>query len=97
MMMLPLLTFLLALNLTQAKHYLVETANKKGHQVDAVIPVQFPNETKEEHKSPPRSNTKVLPKEARRRYSSLNETAPKSLQMKVHEKYGNDIEAVRYI
>ena len=97
-MLLPPLAFLMALNLIQTKHFLVETENKKeGHQVDAVRSVQFPNETKEEYKSPPRSNTKVLPKEARRRYSSLNETAPKSLQMKVHEKYGGDIEAVRYI
>ena len=81
MMMLPLLTFLMALKLIQGKHFLVETANKKkGHQVDAVRAV-LPNEAKEQYKSPPRSkprkNTKVLPK--------------------VHEKYGDDIEAVGYI
>ena len=89
MMLLPPLAFLMALNLIQMKHFLVETENKKeGHQVDAVGHV-LPNEAKEEYKSPhrskPRKNTKVLPKvlpkEVRRWYNSLNETAQKSLQM----------------
>ena len=52
MMMIPLLAFLMAVNLTQTKHFLVETENKKeGHQVDAVGHV-LPNEAKEEYKSP---------------------------------------------
>ena len=75
-MLLPPLAFLMALNLIQTKHFLVETENKKeGHQVDAVGHV-LPNEAKEEYKSPhrskPRKNTKVLPKELPNIFETVN-------------------------
>ena len=99
MMLLPPLAFLMALNLIQTKHFLVETENKKeGHQVDAVGHV-LPNEAKEEYKSPhrskPRKNTKVLPKvlpkEVRRWYNSLNETAQKRWYNRWYNKWYNSL------
>ena len=64
MMMLPLVTSLVALNLIQAKYLLIETKNNnKANQVNVVRPAlsieakeeyKSPIEAKEEYKSPPK-------------------------------------------
>ena len=53
MTILHLLTSLIALNLIQSKHFLVETENKMAaRQINAVTP-DLPKKAKEEYKSPP--------------------------------------------
>ena len=71
MMMLPLVTYLVAISLIQANHFLIETKNNnKAHQVDVVRTV-LPIEAKEEYKSPIEAKEEYKsPIEAKEEYKS---------------------------
>ena len=81
-MILPLLVSLIAFNLLQAKHLLIETEDNSEAE-----PM-----TKEEVEA----LLSVIPKEAKEAYNHLNKTERNSFQRKIKKKYGDVIRAVRY-
>ena len=86
-MILPVLISLIALNLVQGKHFLVETEDNKDEdnkenlltekQISDVIKA-FPE-----------------PKNAELIYKSLNKSAQQAIRKKLHQAYGDDKDAVR--
>ena len=75
-----LASFIMALNLIHAKHYLVETEHKEElfteKQINTVL--------------------RALPEETKLIYNSLTKSAQQTIQKKLHKLYGNDTKAVRY-
>ena len=86
MMTLPLLISLIALNLVQAKHFLVETEDNEEDrlldlltekQVSAIIEA-FPD-----------------PQKAEQIYKRMGKSVQHAIRKKLHKVYGDDQEAVR--
>ena len=81
-MILPLLFSLIAFNLLQAKHLLIETEDN--------------SEAEPMSKEEVEALLSVIPKEAKEAYNHLNKTERNSFQRKIKKKYGDVIRAVRY-
>ena len=101
-MILPLLISLIALNLVQAKHFLVETEDNKGednkdkHKKDEYNK----NKDNKENLLTEKQISAVIkafpePENAELIYKSLNKSTQQAIRKKLHQAYGGDENAVR--
>ena len=95
-MILPLLISLIAPNLVQARHFLVETEDNKDEDnkenLDAEDRLKDLLTEKQVNKV---INAFPDPRNAEQIYKSLNKSAQHAIQKKLHQAYGGDENAVR--
>ena len=99
-MILPLLISLIAPNLLQARHFLVETEDNKDKDNKENLDEEDRLLEQMEQMLTEKQVNKVInafpdPQNAKQIYKSMNKSAQQAIRKKLHQAYGDDENAVR--